>query len=242
MAFVRWPVEDFKKVTEQRPQVRAVVAGAVTDEVQEDAFGRKNAGVVGKQAKNQAHKKAFEVVAHVARSEQGVVEPPHQLRGFDIDGVLVFEDAGRAAENETEGVDVFVKIGELELNLFGRVEVVEFKGLKVADENVAGEFGIFDAWEILKRLLLGLCQVAAGAFLLDKKRSLPEQIDEAGCFRACALDRLFEGRNLAALNAEQFEKVVVESLRLALFVAGVFPILRDLGSPVPDLIPQIGKA
>ena len=69
MAFVRWPVEDFKKLPEQRPQIRAVVAGAVTDEVQEDALGRKDAGVVGKQAKNQAHKKAFEVVAGVREAE-----------------------------------------------------------------------------------------------------------------------------------------------------------------------------
>lgn len=135
-------------------------------------------------------------------------------------------------------MDVLVKIGEFELNLFASVEVVEFKGLKIANENVAREFGIFDAGEITERLLPGFCQVAAGAFLLDKKGSLPKQIDEAGCFRPCALDRFFEGRNLAALNAEQFEKIVVESLGLALFVTSVFPILRELGGPVPDLIPR----
>ena len=66
MAFVRCPVEDFKKLTEQRPQIRAVDAGAVTDEVQEDALGRKNACVICEEAENQAHKKAFQVVALVA--------------------------------------------------------------------------------------------------------------------------------------------------------------------------------
>jgi hypothetical protein len=110
------------------------------------------------------------------------VKLAHQFRGFDIDGVLVFENAGRAAENEAEGVDVFVKIGELELSLVAGIEIVEFKGLEIANENVAGEFSILDAGEILERLLLGFCQVASGAFLLDEKGSLPEQIDEAWRF------------------------------------------------------------
>ncbi len=110
------------------------------------------------------------------------MELAHQFRGFDIDGVLVFENAGRAAENEAEGMDVLVKIGELELNLFAGVKIVEFKGLEIANKNVAGEFGVFDAGEIFERLLLGFCQVASGAFLLDEKGSLPEQIDEAWRF------------------------------------------------------------
>jgi hypothetical protein len=85
------------------------------------------------------------------------VELAHQLGGFDIDGVLVLENAGGAAKNEAKGMDVFVQVGELELNFLASVEVVELKGLEIADENVAREFRIFDAGEIVEGLFLGFC-------------------------------------------------------------------------------------
>ena len=102
------------------------------------------------------------------------MELTHQLGGFDVYGVLVLENAGRAAKDEAKGVNLLVKIAKLEFDFFPRVEVVKFEGLKITNENVAGKFGILDAGEIIERLLLGLSQVAASAFLLDKKRSLPK--------------------------------------------------------------------
>ena len=59
-----------------------------------------------------------------------------------------------------------------------------------------------------------------------------------GAFDPAPLDRLFESSDLSALDAEDLEEFVVESLGLALFVVGVFPFLRELGRPVPYLIPR----
>jgi hypothetical protein len=168
------------------------------------------------------------------------VKPPHQFRGFDINWVLIFEDSRRTAENEAEGMNVFVKVGKFEFDLIAGVEVVQFEYLKIANENESGKFGIFDAGEIIQCLLFGFCQVTACAFLFDEKSSLPKQIDEAGRFRPCALDWFFEGGNLAALDAEYFKEFIVESLSLALLVMGVFPFLCKLVSAVPNLVP--GKA
>jgi hypothetical protein len=64
-------------------------------------------------------------------------------------------------------VNVLVKIGQLEFEFLARVEVVKFEALKIANEDVSREFGIFNPGEIVERLLFGFGQVAACAFLLD---------------------------------------------------------------------------
>jgi hypothetical protein len=135
-------------------------------------------------------------------------------------------------------VNVLVKIAEFEFDVVARVEVVEFERLKIANENVSGQLGILDAGEIVEGLLFGFGQVASGAFLLDEEGALPKQIDEARSSRSLTLDRFFECRDLASLDAKDFEEFIVEGLRLALFIVGVFPFLGEPVGSVSYLVPR----
>src|SRR5690349_17685913 len=104
---------------------------------------------------------------------------------------------GKLAERESTGRVAF--------------EIVQFEGLEVAYQNVAGKLILFQAREIIESLLLGTDEVPARTLLLNQEHSLPEQIDETTLFSEL-LYRFLEAGNSAAGDAKHLEKLVVEGL------------------------------
>ena len=113
LAFLRRRVEDLKQVREVLSQVRAVGSGAVFDE-EAERFTFKDAGVLGKQTKEDANEKLFEVMAGVAARFERIVKLAEKFSGFDVDRVLLLVGMLFVAGNESEVLHVPVKLGERE--------------------------------------------------------------------------------------------------------------------------------
>ena len=93
-----------------------------------------------------------------------------------------------------------------------------------------------DAFHIIERLPLRPAKVQPGALLFDQQRARPKQIDEAVA-AIQQFDALLVDGNLLALDAENLEKFIVEGLRLALFVMGMFLFdAESVGAPF-DFVP-----
>ena len=92
-------------------EVGAVLGGALLDVVLELAF-LVDAGVFGKQAKQQAHEVDLKRVAVVADVFERVVQLAHAFGGFDIDRVLRRDDLGGVASDEAKVFDFFVEVFE----------------------------------------------------------------------------------------------------------------------------------
>jgi len=116
---------------------------------------------------------------------------PHDLGGFEVDGILVGEAVLFVAGDEGEGVDVFVELGEREFEGMDRstsvccsgccgwgqrrfglgFEVVEGDAGEVGDDDIArgflGAAFVEQILEVLEGLGLGLAEVLAEALVLD---------------------------------------------------------------------------
>ncbi len=159
-----------------------------------------------------------------------------KFRRLDIDRILIPEGALLHPKDEAEFLDMAGQIGKRDGDLFVFVQVVQIECLKVADQHIAGQFGVFQAGEIIQRLLFGFYPVAANAFLLGQQHAFPEQIDKSA-FVAQLLYRLFKGGDPAHGHAENFKKIPVEKLRLAFFIAMPRPLSGEAGGAGSDLVP-----
>ena len=229
-------VQHLEQFSQPRAGVRAILAGAGFDEVQEDVARLEDAGVVGEQAEDDAHQEAFQVVALVARGGERVVQQPHQLGGFDVGRVLIAEGAALHAEDEAEFLDVGVQVGERKGGGVSFVEVVQLEGLEVADQDVAGTLVLGQGVDVVSGLLVGAGEVAPGAFLLDDQDTGPEQVDEAAPVVQLRHVSLV-ARDGAALDPEDLEEVVVEALRFALLVGRLPPLVGEGGGANANFIP-----
>jgi hypothetical protein len=163
------------------------------------------------------------------------VELADEFGRLDVDGVLILERDFLLAEDEIERFDVLGKFRELEFDFGAFVEVVKLKILEIADQKETRQFFGFQEWKVIERLFLRLNEIAPGGFVFDKKVSLPEQIDEA-VLAAKPLHRLFEGRDLSPLDAEDLEEIVVERLFFARLVMRILPILREFSGADADFV------
>ena len=75
---------------------------------------------------------------------------------MDVDRILVAEGAFLSADHESEALDMLREVLQRERNLVQFLQIVEFECLEVAEQRVAGQFGVFQAWEVVQRLRLGL--------------------------------------------------------------------------------------
>ena len=99
---------------------------------------------------------------------------------------------------------------------------MKLKGLEIAHQNVAGSFSFGQGVEVFPRLSVGSFEVAALAFLLHDQDARPEQVDVAvGIIQPPHV--LLIARDGAALDAEDMEELVIETLRLALFIRRILP-------------------
>ena len=189
----------------------------------------------------------------VAALFERVVKLAENFSGFDIDRVLVFIGMLLVAGNESEGVDVFVKISEREFNgrattfveerqvaLLLRFKVMQRDPREIGDNDVARDFGVAafvsEVLEIIKCLRLRLAEVFAKTFVFDQQHASPEQINEAVSSRN-AFGRLFKAGNDPAFDAEDLKKFIPESLFLGVFAGRAFPFAGELDGVVTDFVP-----
>lgn len=91
--------------------------------------------------------------------------------------------------------------------------------LEVAGQDVAGPLSLRQPIVIIERLRARLLKVQPPRFLFDDECRRPEEVDESPFIAGQVAHPLFIGGDLASANAETVEKLVVESLGLALLVA-----------------------
>ena len=157
--FVRGRVEYLEKVGNGPAGVGAVWQGLFADVVLKVVFGVENASVVGKEAIDEADEKKLEVVAIVSGVEKGVVEMAHFFGDLDVDGVFVFVDAFLVAGNEAKATYVFGKVGKWKFLVGAFVEVVEAESGEVGDEDIFGEFFVFEADKVVEGLGVGFIEI-----------------------------------------------------------------------------------
>jgi hypothetical protein len=108
-------VEHAKELFEADAKIGAILGGAVEEE-QLKGLLREDAVVLGEETEEDADQEALEFVAGIAASFEGIVQVAHELSGFEIGGVFGIEPVLGVTGNEGEVVDVFVEIGERELD------------------------------------------------------------------------------------------------------------------------------
>ena len=172
----------------------------------------------------------------VARCVQRVVQPADDLGRHDVRRVLIAEGASLNTDDEAEGLHVLGEFRQCEGDRFALVEIVEFEGLEVADQDVARFLALGERIEVLPCLIVGLGQIAPSAFLLDEQDSGPEQIDEAVAVVEL-FDVCFIAGNAASTYVEDFEELVVEALRVRRLVSGIVPFAREGGGAGAYLVP-----
>jgi hypothetical protein len=79
-------------------------------------------------------------------------------------------------------------------------------------------------------------QAAPRRFLLDEKLALPEKIEIAALYIG-QVHAMLEACDPPPGDAEQLEKIVVKSLRLAPLVLGAIPILGEFRRAGLDVVP-----
>ena len=142
-------VENLEQLRQPEPEVGAVLARARLDQVQEDVARLEDARVVGEQAEHDPHQEALQVVAPVARRRQCVVQPPDQLGGLDVGGILIAEGAALHPEDEAERLDMARQVREREGRGLPLVQIVQFERPEVADQDEARALALRQRVEIL---------------------------------------------------------------------------------------------
>jgi hypothetical protein len=158
-------VEHLKHLGQACTQVGAIGFGAFFDEGAECLGGLEDAGVVGKQAKQQAYQQHFEGVAFVSAGLQCIVQLAHAVSGFDVDGVLRLYGLYLVPGHEAKELDVFVQVFEGEFERFtglrGSGQAVHTKALEVAHDDELGQVTLGQAWEVAQGLVKRGIQVFA---------------------------------------------------------------------------------
>ena len=208
-------------------KVRTVFPRTVLQQIEEDVPGFEDAGVVGEETEDDADKELLQIMPLVAGGFEGVVEVAHPFGGLDVDRILILERALLYAEDEAELLHMGGQVFERKGYVLVFVQIVEFERPEIAQQDIARQIGILEAGEVGEGLRFGFPEVAARAFLLHKQHPLPEEVDEPTLV-AQQFYGFFERRHPPHGHAEYVEEIPVEKLRLALFVAGAFPLAGEL--------------
>lgn len=158
----------------------------------------------------------------------------HAVDGFFHPNALL-----AVARDEVEQAQIFVELGQREAVNFVFVQVVQFEVPEVAQQDVTGLLVGLQAGKIVPGLLERLGQILAPALVLDQQRAFPPQVDVA-VLVVDFLDALLEGGDLAALDAEDLEELVPETLGIGVFAFDVSPVLGKRAGAVGYLFPVEG--
>nr|WP_296763132.1 hypothetical protein [Sediminimonas sp.] len=164
------------------------------------------------------------------------MQKAHQLGRLDVDRILIAELAALDAKDETEALNMLGQVLQGKGGGLAAIEIGQFEGLEIADQNVTGLFVIGDVGQVFQRLLLGLEQITPFRFLLDNQGARPEQIDKAPRPPGALHRKLVLG-HAPPFDSEDVKEGVVKALRLALFIVGVFPVIREAGGAGANFVP-----
>lgn len=230
VALVFGGVEDLEEECELWAEVGAVEFGVVLEE-EFEGVGLEEFGVFGEEAEEDADEEAFEGVAGEACGFELVVEVGEFFDGLEVGGVFGVELAGLVAGDEGEVADVFVEVGEGELEGVGVVfEVVEGDSGEIGDDDVAGgvvgAVGVGEIVDVVEGLGVGFVEVSAAGFVFGDEGAGPEEVDELGV-AVEVFDGFFEGGDEASGAAEDLEEFVPEGLGFGAFAGGFGPVLGE---------------
>ena len=214
---------------DQRADIGAILRGALFDQFPEGA-GFEDAGAVGEQAEQRPHHPQVEVPAPEPVILQQVMQRAELFSGFLVHRVARgFPPRGVAAD-EAEQPDPPRQVPQHEF--LGRrpgFHVEDAKAREVGHDDVARQFMVAQAGEVVARLAGGRVEVLAPRFVLDEHHPFPEVVDAPPAADGQqAADRLFEGADAASVDAEDVEEVLPEGLRVGLLAACV-PVFEDKG-------------
>ena len=198
--------------------------------------GLKDAGVVGKQTKQQAHQQHFERVAAVAAGFEGVVQAAHAFGGLDVDRVFRANGLHLVAQQHAKVLDVFVQVFELEAQYLATLQGLQLKLPKVAHHHQVGQFVIGDVVQVVHRLRAGSGQVFAQGLLLHQQLARPKQVHKA-LGAAELFDVVLEGGYPFVGDAKDLKEVDPKRRALALFVACIRPRLAEKQCSGFNLVP-----
>ena len=159
-----------------------------------------------------------------------------QFGGLNVDRVLLAERAAVYAHHEAEAFDLLGQLGQCEANILLELEVDQLPVLEVAEQQIARPLVLRQRVEVFQRLRPRGGQTAPAALLLDEQHRRPEQVDVAARVVEL-LDMPLVARDAAPLDIEDREEVVVERLRLALFVAIVGVLAGEIGGAGAEFVP-----
>jgi len=195
-----------------------------------------DAGVVGEHAEQQPHQQHFQIVPLVAECLELVMQLAHAFGRTHVDRVLGPDFLGLITGDEAEQPDMLRQLGGQDLGFAVLFQIVEPDTLEIADHDVAWQFAILQAIEIVECLEMRLAQRLAARLVLGNHHPGPEAIDiAAGPIKL--LDPLLERVDPRTVHTEHAEELVPETLRLAALVAGVFPVAGKASGAITDFIP-----
>jgi len=160
----------------------------------------------------------------------------HQRRSLDVDRVLVTKRSLLDAHDESKLQDVLREISQPDRFVPAFIQVVELERLEITQQKVPRQLCVLEPGKILQSLGLGRNEAPARALLLDQEQTLPEEINESALF-AKQPDGFFEAGYATDRYAEHVKEVLVEELRLALFVPMSGPFVGKTRSTRSNLIP-----
>ena len=98
------------------------------------------------------------------------------------------------------------------------------------------QFSVLEAGKIVERLFACRGEITALGLLLNQQLAFPEQVEEAAPSFG-KIDAIFKASHPAAGDAKKLEELIIKSLRVALFVVGIFPFVGELRGPRTNIIP-----
>ena len=238
-AFVLGGVEHLKQLGQAWPQVAAVFAGALFNELAQRLRGLEDAGVVRKQAKQQAHQQHLQRVAVVAAGVQGIVQAAHALGSANVYRVLRLDGLHLVPGDKAKQAHVLVQIGQGKFGDLSIGQVVDAKAGKVAHHDELGQVALGNAGEVAQGLVKRGIKVFAARLLLDQEHSGPEQIDKT-LAAAVLLDVVLEAGHALVGDAEDFKKVDPKGFGLRIFIGGIGPSAGKGQGAGFDFVPRQG--
>ncbi len=175
-------------------------------------------------------------MAPVTDVSEGIVKPSNQFGCLDVCRVLIPERAPLHTEDEPERLHVGRQVRQREGDRLPLAKIVKLEGPEIAHQNVARAVALGQGIEIPPGLFVGPGKIPPGTLLLDDQYAGPEQVDVAVAVVQFP-DVLLVSGDRTPPHAENLEKVVVETLSLALLVSRIPPPVGEVGSPGANFIP-----
>ena len=231
-------IEHLKQMRQLATQIMPVIGGAGFKIIPQQVARIEDAGIIGEQAEHDAGQEALKIMA-ADRRGQRIVQLADQLGGGDIGGRLG-TGGGRRVDiaDEPERLHMFAQVLQGKGDGLAGVTVKQFEILEIADKLEPGAIPLRQGIEIGGCLDGGGLEVTPGGLLFDDQGAGPEQVDEARCVVQASDVFLVPGDGLAG-DAEKVEEVVVERLRLALFIVGGPVGAREGCGADADIVPAV---